>query len=530
MLGGSSGLNFTAYSRPSTEDIDDWSSALGLQGWSWSDLLPYFKRSERLESGHLEQLNGNLEGGSLDQECHGLDGNIYTSLTKWQVPFETELGRAFDEESGLPRLKEPYNGYHTGFYRSLFTVNRTEKPTRSYAANGYLTPVAGRENLKVLTNACVRRIILERREEGTEHASGVNFQYDGALYSTFARREVVLCAGAIQSPQLLELSGIGDPKVLEDARIHCMVPNPHVGKNLQEHTMSAVVYELAPGVVSLDLILQDPALLQAHQTLYQNSYSGAFSGCVNLAGCISYASQVGKSEFEDTIAKLKHGFHTNITSPSQNEAFQTKQQEAIISRMRSGHSSDILLIGTPANFDIARGYNDCSKLTPGAPAPHNGCYSVTVSNMYPVSRGSVHIRTANYQDAPLIDPGFLTHPVDVDILAAGVAFADRVFQSPRLKELVARRVDPPSEVDIRNKNMAREFVRDRIVTYHHALGTCAMGQVVDERLRVKGVHGLRVVDASVFPMQISAAIIATVYAVAEKASDMIKEDLQSKSV
>jgi choline dehydrogenase-like flavoprotein len=126
--------------------------------------------------------------------------------------------------------------------------------------------------------------------------------------------------------------------------------------------------------------------------------------------------------------------------------------------------------------------------------------------------------------APEIDPGFHTHPADAHVLAAGVRFADRVFKSVQLEGKVGKRVDPPPEVDLDDENAARQFVRDRIVSYHHALGTCAMGQVVDERLRVKGVRGLRIVDASVLPMQVSAAIMPTVYAAAEKGADLIKED------
>lgn len=375
-----------------------------------------------------------------------------------------------------------------------------------------------------MTNAHACRIIFESHHGGELFAKGVEFQYQGAIYSAFARREVILSAGCVQSPQLLELSGIGDPKILDDAHIPCLVPNPNVGNNLQEHTMSAVVYELAPDVLSLDSILRDPALLEQHQRLYTDSHSGAFSGPISLTGYISYSSQVDKIEFEDTISNILSGSGVNGRSPLQNYGFQEKQQEAIVERMRSSKAADILLFGSPANFDIGRGYCDCSKLISGAPMGRNACYSITVGNMYPISRGSVHVQSSNPLDPPLIDPGFLSHPADVDILASGVAFADRVFQSPLLKDKVARRVDPPPEVNLHNRNEARDYVRDRIVTYHHALGTCAMGQVVDERLRVKGVRGLRVVDASVLPMQISAAIMAMVYAVAEKAADVTRED------
>ncbi|KAF7881883.1 uncharacterized protein EAF02_006571 [Botrytis sinoallii] len=421
----------------------------------------------------------------------------------------------------------PQNGSHLGFYRTLSTTNQVEKPIRSYAASGYLAPISGRENSIVLTNALARRIILESGSDGFLFAKDVEFQHEGVFYSAFARKEVILSAGSIQSPQLLKLSGIGDPKVLEEVHIPCLVPNPHVGNNLQEHTMSAVAYELAPDILSLDSLFRDPDLMAEHQKLYTESHSGVFSGAVSLTGYIPYSSQVDKTEFEETISNILSSSHANTRSPLQDPISQKKQQEAIVARMRSPKAVDLLLFCSPANFNIGRGHFDCSKLMSGAPDGHNACYSVTASNMYPISRGSVHIPSHDILDTPLIDPEFLSHPADVDMLATEVKFADQVFPSPLLKDKVARRVEPPAEVDLRNRNQARDYVRDRIVTCHHALGTCAMGQVVDGRLRVKGVGRLRVGDASVFPMQISAAIMATVYAVAEKATVMIKEDLGS---
>lgn len=192
--------------------------------------------------------------------------------------------------------------------------------------------------------------------------------------------------------------------------------------------------------------------------------------------------------------------------------------------MRSPGSADIQIVGTPANFDTTKSFSDCTKLMASAPVGYNACYLIIVSNMYPISRGNVHVRSSSALDAGLIDPGLLSHQADVDILAAGLDFANRDFQSASLKNKVARRVHPLPEIDLQKKDKAREYIRDHVVTYHHSSGTCAMGQVVDERLRVKGIRHLRVVDAGFLPMQISTAIMATVYAIADKATDMIEKD------
>lgn len=522
MLGGSSAINFMGYGRPCAEDIDDWSQKLGITGWSWDDLLPYFKRSEKLTS----DLSNKREDSPLDLDYHGVDGSITTSLGPWHLPFEKTLLPTLDEVSGFPRPAEPYSGIHQGFYRSIFTIDRTAKPTRSYAGSDYLASNLGRPNLKVLTNTVASRVNLERSTDNSYHVSGVEVQHEGKSYVLKAQREIILSAGTFQTPQLLELSGIGDPAVLEEANIPCLVPNTDVGNNLQEHIMSAVVYELAPGLISLDS-LKDPAIFQEHQRLYNEHNSGALSGIVNLTGYIPFASQVNSEQLEETLAKITEASPTvDPRFRPQNADFQRKQQEAIVTRMRDPKAADIQVVGSPAFFNIAKGYSHIGKLMAGPPPDHNACYSLVLSNMYPLSRGSVHVRSANVSDAPVIDPGFLSHPADVDVLAAGIKFADRVFKSDRLKDSLIKRVDPPASVNLDNVEEVRSFVRERIVSYHHALGTCAMGQVVDSRLRVKGVHGLRVVDAGVMPMQLSTFILATVYAVAEKAADMIKEDHQ----
>lgn len=506
-----------SYNRPSVEDIDDWANRLGVNGWKWSELLPYFKRSE-----NLEPIKPSASC-PVNPKVHGIGGPIHTSIGPWQAPIEESILAAFDETARLQRPTEPYDGAHLGFYRSLFTLNRTSMPVRSYAASGYFAPAMNRPNLKVLENAQACRILLSDAPDGIPIAEGVELHQGGTRYAVSAKREVILAAGSIQSPQLLELSGIGDPGVLASAGIACRVANTDVGKSLQEHTMSAVSYELADGIMSVDSLFKDPALLKEHQSLYSRNYSGAQSGAVSLMGFIPYS----------TASTAAHAIIPRIFDdvPSvrgklsqQNVKYQRKQQETIAARMQNPGSADIQFVGTPAHFNTAAGYVNCANTLSGPPAGCNACYSIVVSNMYPLSRGSVHVLTSNPMDTPWIDPGFLSHPVDVDVLAAGLVFADRVFRSASLRGKVRRRVSPPAEVDLSNTDQARQFVRNHIVPYHHVLGTCAAGQVLDEKLRVKGVRRLRVVDASAMPMQVSAAIMATVYAVAEKASDIIKEE------
>ncbi|KAJ6443695.1 Oxygen-dependent choline dehydrogenase [Purpureocillium lavendulum] len=494
---------------------------LGIKGWSFNDLLPYFKRHEMLEANQPNITERDISERPLDVGLHGLGGPIHTSMATWSVPFETPLLAALDDTSGIPRPVDPYNGSHLGFYRSLLAIDRTARPVRSYAATGYLPVSSLRPNLRVLTSALVTRIILEPDSDGILTARGVEINHQGSIRRILATKEVILCAGSLKSPQILELSGIGDQSVLQNVNIPCLQPNSHVGSNLQEKTMAAVVYELGPDEMSLDSLFRDVNFAKEHLNLYMNSHTGALSGSNDLMGFVPFASLANSVGIDEAVGTAV----STTPSPGQNPGFQQKQQRLIAARLRDRNSASIQLLASPANFNIAEGHANCAKLISGPPpGTDRSCYGLIVSNMYPLSRGTVHIRSSDPEDEPAIDPGFLTHPSDAHILATGLAFADRVFQSKHLEGKVGRRVDPPPEVNLQDDDSARRFVRERIVSYHHALGTCALGQVVDDRLRVKGIRGLRVCDASVLPMQVSAAILATVYAVAEKAAEMIASD------
>ena len=175
---------------------------------------------------------------------------------------------------------------------------------------------------------------------------------------------VMVCAGTFQSPQPLEFSGIGDPKVLTEAHIPRVVQNPDVGNNLQEHAMPAAVYELADGILLFDSIFRDPELLKEHQNLYVEKQ---MSGSVSLMGYISYFSQVSRPELEEIISISSIPSLIDEQSPPQNHSVQRKQQEAIAARMCVPSSTDIQIVGTPAKFDTAKGFSDCTRLMAGAP-------------------------------------------------------------------------------------------------------------------------------------------------------------------
>ncbi|OJJ69839.1 hypothetical protein ASPBRDRAFT_181256 [Aspergillus brasiliensis CBS 101740] len=523
MLGGSSGFNFMMSGRPTADEINDWGKTTGVKGWSWSDLLPYFKKHEKLEVDQPNITSRDMDTCPLEPDLHGTDGPIHNSFGTWHAPFERDLLPALDTVSGLSRPREPYAGTHLGFYRTLFTIDRTGKPLRSYAASEYLAPNhhAGRSNLRVLTDALVCKITLGTNEHSERQATGVELLYQGISYTVRPRKEVILSAGTVHSPRLLELSGIGDPNVLCRVGIPCIVPNMDVGNNLQEQALCSVVYELASGYTSVDSLLRDKDIFAEHQRLYEEEHSGALSGSLSITGYTSYATQVEQHDLEDTVACF---LDPKNASTKQDTVLQNKQRKILAARIQDPTCPCIQYMCAPENFSTAHAVDNLGAVMSGPPSGYNDCFSITTSQMHPVSRGRVHVVSDDPKEPPDISPGLLAHPADVDVLAAGVGFAERVFRSEFVRDKVARKVRPDPRVDIGVRDEVKRFVRENTIPFQHLVGTCALGMVVDERLRVKRVKGLRVVDASVVPMMVSPSLAAVVYAVAEKAAYLIKED------
>ncbi|KAJ5551254.1 aryl-alcohol dehydrogenase [Penicillium sp. DV-2018c] len=523
MLGGSSGINFMAHVRPSVEDIDSWSAQ--APGWTWAALAPYFRKSESLLP---DTASSERPGYLIDSTCHGKTGPIQVSPPKWVPEIDEEVMRALCQATGTLQPENPYSGEHLGFAHYLSTVDRRDRHvSRSYAATGYFELCRNRPNLKVLTDASVSRVLLEG---SPIYARGVQFRHGGSQHEVSAKNEVVLSASTIQSPRLLELSGIGRPEILQSAGIPCLVNLPQVGENLQEHPLSCVTYELtdAPEHILLDSLRVKQDVLQAHLSQLHETQDGLLSGISGLIGFAPLAPNVSESRMNSTIDAI-------VASQTAGMAgHQLEQSERIIRLLRNPRSPILELVGMACNFDISAGHNDQSRLVAGPPPASNDCYTVLVSSLYNMSRGSTHITAPSAvsdsfssQDVQ-IDLAFLEHEADVNILAVGLKMANRAFLSKDLSQRVKRRVAPPPEVDLEDDVQAAEYVRKNIMMFNHNLGTCAMGRVVDERLRVKGVGNLRVVDCSVIPDQISANPMATVYALAERASDLIKEDSKSK--
>ncbi|KIW20268.1 hypothetical protein PV08_00843 [Exophiala spinifera] len=517
LLGGSSGINYMMYVRGSDEDYDNWARLADDPSWSSSNMKHYMRKHQTLEP--VDERITDRTCMPVVAENHGTSGPIHTSFNDFRLPIEDDVIKAAEQALGSSiKPTDPWSGNHMGFYNTLGSVTRTgpNKGKRSYAAEGYFQANAHRPNLKLITESLVCRVLLDNTNTV---ARGVEFQHrDGARHTVVATREVIVAGGVINSPQILELSGIGDPEILGAAGVQCLVPLPPVGTNYQDHVGSAVTYQLTPGNMSGDAMFIPEVMAAAQKQLIEEQ-GGPLTAVQSVQGYLAASTVLEAGELNEVVRSIE------TTKPA--TAFQKKQWAQVAAHIKDASSANLQLIFLNATVNLADGAGDQSKLMapPSEPSAPNGM-SLGISLQYPVSRGHVHIKSSDPHDHPDINPNYLAHPADVAVLAAGLKFVEKMARSPALQGKVGPRVGPPPRVvpALDTKDRRRAAVREYCMGEYHSCGTCAMGDTVDSRLRVRGVRNLRVADASVFANNVSGNICATVYAVAEKAADMIKED------
>lgn len=512
-----------SYARGSDKDYDDWASFVDDDSWSAANMKKYMRKHQTLEPVD-ENLNDVTAAFPFVGENHGTQGPIHTSFNETREPFEDSFIKAAHEAAGLEKgPPDPWSGDHIGFYSAQNTISRSgpHKGRRSYSALAYFEPNKDRPNLKVLCDSIVTNIIIQGRK-----AVGVDFSTAGQSYSVSAGHEVILSAGSIKTPQLLELSGIGNPSVLQAAGVDCKVELPGVGKNLQDHVATGVTFELANGVPSGDS-LQKPEVMASVMKMFEEQRAGPLTNSSHIAGFFPYRSVVSKEELEALVKSIR-----DTQSELPKESLEFKQYEQIIANLQSEKSATLRIQVLPATANASKEAltNNALIFAPPSVPNANDGLTLALSLEYPVSRGWVHITSTDPNDQPAINPNYLNHPADITVLAGGLKLIDKwtkLLSSPSNDgaPVLGRRIYPPASVDISDIAVAEKCVCDFAVAQWHWMSTCAMGEVVDNRLKLKGgISGLRIVDASVFPGCVSGNIVGTVYALAEKAADLILED------
>ena len=458
VMGGSSSINAMVYVRGNPKDFDEWSEA-GNPGWSYEEVLPYFKKMESWQNGADSYRGGDgpLNVSEVSSQLHPLCNNFLAAAQEIGIRLNPDMNGESQEGVGNYQIT-------------------THKGQRMSASRAYLWPVMSRSNLTIVKKALASKILIRDKR-----AYGVEYLKSGKLHKVEASREVILCAGSINSPQLLQLSGIGPKKVLESASVRIIHDSPAVGKNLQDHL--GVSYFYKSKVPTLNDQLR-PILGKVYQGIrYILTRTGPLSLSVNQSG----------------------GFI----------------------RTREGlNKPNIQLYFSPVSYSL----ESPDKRAMMSPDPFSAML-LGVSNCNTSSRGHVRIKNSNPSEHPIIEPNYLSHEDDVKDLLDGVKVLRKLAKTDSFREVIGEEFRPGP--DCQTDEEMIQHIKDTVWTVFHPSSTCRMGpdpksDVVDSQLKVYGIEALRVADASIFPQLICGNINAATIMVGEKASDLILNDHRAK--
>jgi choline dehydrogenase-like flavoprotein len=454
VLGGSSSINGLIYVRGQPEDFDHWAQ-LGNRGWGWDDVFPYFKKAE------------NWEGG--ETAIHGKGGPLFTSKMQ-RSPLcaaVIEAGR----EIGLA-YREDVNDLPPGAGDAIAWCQQTRGGRRrASTARSYLRPALKRPNLELVTKAQVRRILFDG-----SRAIGVEYSRGDTVEHADAGREVILSAGAIGSPHLLQLSGVGAPEHLNRIGIPVRHALPGVGRNMQDHYIARISYPVT-GAETVNERSRGPAL--AAEILRY---------LVTGKGMLTYSASLAA---------------------------------ASVKVLEESATPDVQCSIAPGSFKDGQigALDDFPGITAGA------------WQMRPVSRGYVEAKSPDPAEAPAINPRYLSELTDQRAIVGGLRFVRRLFAAPSLAKYVGTEILPGAQVETDDELL--DYARQKGSTVYHATCTCKMGgdhmAVVDDRLRVHGLDGLRVIDASVMPSVTSTNTNAPTIMIAERGADLIRTTARERA-
>jgi choline dehydrogenase-like flavoprotein len=514
-------MNFTGLFYPAKADMDAW-ARLGNPGWESEFTLPYLRKFHTYHA-PTAATTGVVKLDYLDHSIQGTDGPVQVSFGDSYSPGNQAWMDTF-RALGYEINNDPITGQAIGAFTTSHTVHPNTRE-RSYSRTAYYDDeTAKRPNLHVLTEALADKILLSG-SDGSVTATGVQIRTkDGEHHTITAKDEVILCAGAINSPQILELSGIGQRRLLESLGIPVVIDNANVGENLQDHPASHISYELVDGIMSADALV-NPEISKQLVEQYESSRSGPLGGIWSSAAYIPFVDADGPVSDEKTRELIDAHIDEKSLSPG------LKQQYKLLCeflRNPKESSGEYVYMPFQVNMRDVLSVSDIlnKKDTPGQ--------FITIMLMLnrPFSRGHVHITSADPAVKPVFDPMLLSHPLDAEILGRHTQFIEKIASTEPLASLIKKDgLRIPPDRTAHTLEDAKDLAMDRVFTPHHPSGTCSMmpremGGVVNERLVVHGTRNLRVVDASIFPLEPLGNIQSVVYLVAEKASDIIKDRKQ----
>ncbi|KAJ7627826.1 alcohol oxidase [Mycena polygramma] len=480
-LGGTSMINLMILGRGHEAEYNAFET-LGSPGWGWKGLLEYFKMSETFGPTAEEISKSQV---TFNATAHGSSGPIQRTLPKWisnvQAPFIEGM-----KSLGIPYSLDGTSGNNVGIWTSNHSID--SQGVRSSSASAYYEPKKSSPNLTVITGAQATRILFSssRDASGNLIASGVEYHKDDQLHTVLAAQEVLICAGVFKTPQLLELSGMSSLVSLRE-----------------DHFWSPFVTEVDPKYESAE-VLSDPARAAEEWKKYEQSKSGILSGCVStLYTFLPRSHFMGDYRVPEELHTSLHPTHEKI-------------QKAWL----AADDIPLLEVGLSPVFLPVPGHK---------PETGKSYCSVFLSLAHSFSSGTVHSSSSDPLAAPAIDCRVLDNEIDLEVLVRAIKFARKLCATPSLSAVVTREVVPGPAVQTDDE--IKDFIRSTVDTVFHPVGTAAMlpredGGVVDPSLKVYGTANVRVIDASIIPINVSAHPQATLYAIAEKAADIIKHDRQ----
>ncbi|THU83178.1 GMC oxidoreductase [Dendrothele bispora CBS 962.96] len=506
-LGGSSSINFQLWVHPPKADVDNW-ERLGNPGWNWDMFEQYSSRVYNVDKTKLQ-----VDGWKIwDATKSYGTGNVKVSL-----PNVIDSDIKFRESlvmMGVPKAPAPYHGNPNGAYINIGTYDPNDY-SRVDAATAYLRPNLLRPNLVILTSALVHNLIFDSAD-GDLVATGVQFSSttDKTPRRAYAHREVVLCAGAIKSPQVLELSGIGQAKVLKQIGVPLRLELPGVGENVQEHQVVGVANELKEECPDMTYdLLRDEKEYAAHGELLTQGKGLHTIGITNLTYApLSTFSGMARAKELYSAQKKKIEEHKKkgVYPPGREE-----QYNLLLDLLDPEKGNpDVELVGFPGYISFPR-----------LPIPGKRYYTLCAVLNHNFSRGTIHATSRDPYSNPEMDPHYFENDIETQSMVETVKWLRRLAQTMPIKENLDHEHNPGPEVQ--TDEQVEEWVKKGSITVFHTIGSCSMlplnkNGVVDPNLKVYGTRNVRVADLSIVPLHIAAHTQSVAYVIAERAADIIR--------
>lgn len=491
VLGGSSALNLLSYDRGVKADFDAWED-LGNEGWNWNTMHSAMEEAETFQRTSTKGEAGLAEAGGI-----GFNGPIHFLMNRFSPP-QQELVFPTMQNLGLNKTSEFLNGDLIGYMRHTSNILNANY-TRNYATSYLLE--AG-DNLHLMLNTTVSKVNLDRKH----HATGVTLT-DGTIIA--AKNEVILSAGSIQTPQLLELSGIGSRRVLAAAGVATKIELCGVGENLQDHIRITISYQLRDNYTSPDILRINGTFAQEQRDLWARNISGWYDETSSAYGYMQWDTAGYDQETFERLAE------------------ESADLDNVVDQLKLRHLKDTSLRVPQLEVLFNDGYIG-NKGYPGQGSELYGKYfaSFIASINHAYARGSTHINSSDVLDHPLLNPRYLSKPYDVHAVAMGAKYLRQIATTAPMSDAFVSEYEPGLHVSTVDE--WEDYGRANFATIWHPLGTCAMlpkaaGGVVDSTLIVYGTSNLRVVDASIMPILVSGHIQTAVYGIAERAATMIAQ-------